>query len=357
MSENGRGRARGPGSCETRSIGPNVDRAFRSFGPDPSSQGGATKGGFAVIAKTILVLMFMLPNQTCPTFEGVDPIPVGEPETNTATIPEGILPLNDILLMLGLPPLLRLENIQISESGGGATGTNSPVSAPSGVASYSLPYDDGTVIITLDWRRARLGLEVDVSASYSKSLAGLPLFEETWTGAFLVRSTTNYEATYSGILQHSSAENALPVEIVGRVSSAVLEDLSAGLSFQSTVSDGAIEFAVPFLLYSITSGGQTTAAQPGFQYCGGSCGCGARASDTGTISNPCAGLAKTPCSNGSSSCVVRDEDGNNVTRNCVWYAAGNPFVALYGISAALAAMSIRRRRCWSAMAEFFGSLR
>lgn len=148
-----------------------------------------------------------------------------------------------------------------------------------------------------------------------------------------------------------------PVEIVGRVSSAVLEDLSAGLSFQSTVSDGAIEFAVPFLLYSITSGGQTTAAQPGFQYCGGSCGCGARASDTGTISNPCAGLAKTPCSNGSSSCVVRDEDGNNVTRNCVWYAAGNPFVALYGISAALAAMSIRRRRCWSAMAEFFGSLR
>lgn len=97
--------------------------------------------------------------------------------------------------MLGLPPLLRLENIQISESGGGATGTNSPVSAPSGVASYSLPYDDGTVIITLDWRRARLGLEVDVSASYSKSLAGLPLIEETWTGAFLVRSTTNYEAT------------------------------------------------------------------------------------------------------------------------------------------------------------------
>lgn len=205
-----------------------------------------------------------------------------------------------------------------------------------------MPYGEGILSITVDWRRIKLGLETDVIVVYSQSIAGLPLIEEVWSSTFIVRLTTDYEASYSGVSQHVTAENSLPVEIEGRLSSAVLENLSAALSFNSVVTNTSFEATVPFLLHSITtgsSGGSTTAAQPGFQYCGGSCVCAKQQNETVQTNDCPTATDNASCS--SKSCRVQP---NSVHRDCNWIgAAGHPIVAILAMFAAAAAWRARRR--------------
>lgn len=261
----------------------------------------------------------------CPLFDVIDPQPADDPQT-IIEIPPGLQPLEDVLQLIGITDLLGppLTSSSSQPGGGGGDGGSGGGGGSGGepqlhTAAFIVPMDFGQIDFGLEWRIQRFGTYLEATVLVTiNPVDGVTLHQE-YAGAFTLRRHGDYEARYTGTIFTLDAPEPITLEVSGRLMSGVTENEAPGVVLETTLPEtGPMLIPAQVTLFDFVlepdEGSPRAAGGPGFQYCGGGCGCPAPPPGGAIAQNRCITQTRMDfCIN--ETCI---HNPNNIETPCVW---------------------------------------